>query len=69
MIWGMFAVLLLGMALGAASLHAWYDAMRVLQKDWAKKEQTEMHEEIKRLRAQVAGLIGVEKSTPPTIAR
>ena len=61
MIWGMFFVLLLGMALGAAACHAWFDSMRVLQKDWAKKEQNELFEEIKRLRAQVALHIGKDK--------
>jgi len=61
MIWGMFAVLLLGVALGAASSAHWHDAMKVLDTDWAKKEQEELIEEIKRLRAQVALHIGKEK--------
>jgi hypothetical protein len=42
MIWGMFAVLLLGIALGAASCAHWYDAMHVLGDDVHKKEMDEI---------------------------
>ena len=61
MIWGMFGVLLLGVALGAACRAHWDDAMHVLGDDVHKKEMDEIFEEVKRLRAQVALHIGKEK--------
>lgn len=50
-----------GAALGIAGHKSWSEAMVLLAKNTAAKEQEELFAEIKRLRTQVAAHIGTEK--------
>lgn len=54
----------LGALLGAAGTYWWITTQQDLQKVTREAEKREDKEEIKRLREQVARLIGVEKPTP-----
>lgn len=49
---------ILGVALGVSALYAYFDSRRVLDRDLLKREKDFLMEEVKRLRIQVANMIG-----------
>jgi polyhydroxyalkanoate synthesis regulator phasin len=55
-----FLIFFVGFVIGAVAVETWKNAMIELMKYTHKKEMDEIFEEVKRLRAQVATLIGKE---------